>query len=146
MRWLNLVQNIFLEKKSVLKLFQEFSPPPQTCKLLQGLIYCTVESFAGIRVFQREPKPKIELWYRLVFANSLHCLSKYPVVLSQSCVSSEALVVTGTENLHFEQNTSLHPGDSAPFLTVEESNQVLTQGSWAGMNVRGKGRGETACG
>lgn len=59
--WLtHLVQHIFPKKKSFLKVFQEFSPPPQPCGLLQELIYFAVEIFAEFQVFQRELKPKID--------------------------------------------------------------------------------------
>jgi len=55
------VQHTFPKKKSLLKLFQDFSPPPQLSGLLQELIYFAVEIFADVQVFQRELKPKIDL-------------------------------------------------------------------------------------
>lgn len=100
MRRLTLCNSSF-QKRNPSSNFQKFSVPPQPCGFLQEMICFAVEITADVWVFQREPKPKTELWYCLAFADSLHCLPIYPEVLFQSCLVSEAMVLTGTKNLPF---------------------------------------------
>lgn len=78
---------IFPKKKSLHKLVQEFSPPPQPCGLLQELIYFAVEIFADVRVFQRELKPKTELWYCLAAANYFFTVCPHTLYFSSSPAS-----------------------------------------------------------